>query len=230
MVVGTTEAFEIVRARMSVFGDRFLSIRMALDYDTPEAMLADAAIAWKLDPLQQDRLKTKIKDETHRLLTDGANQLHVLPESGISDCTRSPGLDRVLSKWAVLHSTFSTNPISTSILATAASRPYRIVEQVKAWGNTHAVICGRQEWGPDEMRVARRVFQDSMTRANFDALHALWPSGTQSSIVHMDLYRQWSALGAVESLDGEPIQHGRDRGVKLTEAYKSMIAESGYFV
>lgn len=225
MVVGTTEAFEVIRARMSTFGDRFLSIRMSLDADTPESMLADSATAWQADPARMLGFKKRIKDETHSLLTKGIDILRV---SG-TDVPRSEASERVLTSWSTIHSTFATLPISSNILATRAGRPFRIVEQVKSWGNTHAVLCGREEWGEDEMRIARRLFQDSMARTNFDLLSALWPRGIKSSTGNMDVYRQWGALGAVETMDGRSIEYGKGRGVRLTEAYRRMIQESGYF-
>lgn len=225
MVVGTTEAFEVIRAKMSTFGDRFLSIRMSLDADTPESMLADSATAWSADPARMLEFKKRIKDATHSILTKGIDILRV---SG-TDVPRSEALERVLTSWSAIHSTFATLPISSNILATRAGRPFRIVEQVKSWGNTHAVLCGREEWGEDEMRIARRLFQDSMARTNYDLLHALWPRGIQSASGNMDVYRQWGALGAVETMDGRGIEYGKDRGVRLTEAYRHMIGESGYF-
>ena len=226
MVVGTTEAFELIRARMSTFGDRFLSICMSLDADTPEAMLTDAETAWRADSSRMLEFKKRIKDETHLILSRGIQRLG---EFAASDLLRSPDMERRLAIWSSLHSTFATLPISTNIMVTRAGRPFRIVEQVKSWGNTHALLCGREEWGEAEVRIARRVFQDSMPRVNFDCLHALWPNGIKVASGNMDLYRQWSALGAVENLGGGRIEYGKDRGARLTESYRRMIEESGYF-
>jgi hypothetical protein len=169
--------------------------------------------------------KKKIKDETHSILTKGTDLLRVSP----TDVPRPPALERILTSWSAIHSTFATLPINSNILVTRAGRPFRIVEQVKSWGNTHAILCGRKEWGEDEMRIARRLFQDSMARTNFDLLRALWPKGIQSASGNMDVYRQWAALGAAETMDGRGIEYGKDRGVRLTEAYRRMIEESGYF-
>lgn len=226
MVVGTTEAFELIRTRMATFGDRFLSIRMARVSDTPTSMLEDSATAWAADSAKMLEFKKRIKDETHLILTRGISRLQQLSST---DLARSAVQETQLSIWSAIHSTFCTSPISSAILVTQAGRPFRIVEQVKSWGNTHALICGREEWNKDEMRVARRVFQDSMARTNFDALSRLWPNGQSSASGNTDLYRQWAALGAVESSTGGDIEYGRDNGVRLTEAYKRMITESGYF-
>ena len=226
MVVGTTEAFELIRTRMATFGDRFLSIRMARGADTPATILKDSATAWTVDSARMMELKKRIKDETHLILTRGIARLR---ESTYTDLARSAAQEKKLAIWSAIHSTFCTSPITSAILVTQAGRPFRIVEQVKSWGNTHALMCGREEWGEDEMRVARRVFQDSMARTNFDALAGLWPNGSASTNNNMDLYRQWAALGAVESSTGGDIEYGRDCGVRLTEAYKRMITESGYF-
>ena len=225
MVVGTTEAFELIRARMSTFGDRFLSIRMALENDTPEAIIADAETAWRANSSRMESAKRAIRDETHLILSRGIDHIKALANS---DCSRSVEQERVLSAWSAIHSTFSTCPVSPTIMVTASGRPFRIVEQVKAWGNTHATICGRAEWTEAEMRIARRVFQDSMPRTNFDALSALWPSGLRQAFANADLYRQWSVLGAVETSDGRRIEYGRDNGAQLTTPYRRMIAESGY--
>jgi len=226
MVVGTTEAFEVIRTRMSTFGDRFLSIRMALEADTPDAMLTDAATAWRADSSRMLEFKKRIKDETHSVLSRG---IAFIRELNVSDIPRSAEFEHRLATWSSVHSTFATLPVTSAILVTRAGRPFRIVEQVKSWGNTHAVLCGRKEWGKDEMRIARRLLQDSMARTNFDLLRALWPTGVRSTSGNMDVYRQWAALGAVETTDGRGIEYGRDRGVRLTEAYRRMIEESGYF-
>ena len=226
MVVGTTEAFELIRTKMNTFGDRFLSIRMAVESDSPEAIVRDATTAWHADSAHMDLAKREIKDETHLVLKQGISFLSQLRET---DLPRDESLERALAVWSAIHSTFATSPISSNILVTAAGRPFRIVEQVKSWGNTHALMCGRREWGEDEKRIARRIFQDSMARTNFDALSALWPHGVRSASSNMDLYRQWSVLGAVESGDGERIQYGRDRGVRLTAPFRKMIQDSGYF-
>lgn len=226
MVVGTTEAFELIRTRMATFGDRFLSIRMARGADTPATMLADSATAWTVDSARMMEFKKRIKDETHLILTRGIARLH---KSTNTDLARTSAQEKALSIWSAIHSTFCTSPISSTILVTQAGRPFRIVEQVKSWGNTHALMCEREEWDEDEMRVSRRIFQDSMARTNFDALYRLWPNGQSSALGNMDLYRQWASLGAVESSTGGGIEYGRDVGVRLTPPYRAMIEESGYF-
>ncbi len=114
-------------------------------------------------------------------------------------------------------------------MTTAAGRPYRIVEQVKSWGNTHALLCGREAWADEEIRVIHRIFHDSMAKRNYEALRALWPHGRRAAMADMDLYRQWAVLGAVESLTGGPIEYGKDNGVRLTKAYRDLIRTSGYF-
>lgn len=226
LVVGTTEAFEIIRARMAMFGDRFLAIRMSRYADTAEEMLADSATAWRADSAKLATLKGKIKDETHAILSRG---IQSLAESKLSDFPRGAVMETSLSTWSAIHSTFATLPINSNIMVTRAGRPFRIVEQVKSWGNTHALMCGQKEWGPDEMRISRRIFQDSMARTNFECLVSMWPHGVPKVSGNMDVFRQWSVLGAVENLDGGQIEYGKDKGARLTAPYRKMIAESGYF-
>lgn len=223
LIVGTTEAFEVVRSKMSTFGDRFLAIRMHRRANTPEELVSEATNAWSCDPIKQAEYKTQIRDETHKLITRGVEAI----DAGVPAMTRTPADQKRLAAWAAIHGAFATGPLPNGMLLTAAGKPYRIVEQVKSWGDTHALMDGRSKWNESEMRVARRIFQDSMPRANWDALAALWPNGCTSN--NIDLYRQWEALGAVEAADGSRIQYGRDREIRLTPAFRQLIEGSGYF-
>ena len=226
LIVGTTEAFELVRAQMNTFGDRFLAIRMATTSGSLSENMADAKTAWCADPAASDKLKSHIKDQTHKIIERGIKSLESLT---VSDLPRTPAQEQQLMAWSVIHSVFSTMPISSNILATAPPKPYRIVEQVKSWGNTHAVMCGRKEWTHDEMRIARRIFHDSMARTNYDILRGLYPVGRVSAHDNMDIYRQWSVFGAVENTGGGPVQFGDSRGVRLTKPYHDLISKSLYF-
>jgi hypothetical protein len=132
MLIGTTEAFEPIRAKMTTFGDRFLSIRMARHADAFEDLCAESSRAWTCDASKQVRLKNAIREETHRIINRGITNLsspiagHKLPTISIP-----PALADRLSAWTTIHSTFATAPLTGGTLATAAGKPYRIVEQVR---------------------------------------------------------------------------------------------------
>jgi hypothetical protein len=107
-------------------------------------------------------------------------------------------------------------------------RPYRIVEQVRSWGDTHALLDERTEWSESELVVARCVFQDSMPRGHWDLLSALaQPGGTGTT--NMNLIKQWAYLGAVETTDGSCIEWSGDKTYRLTGQYRQMAERSGYF-
>lgn len=229
MLIGTTEAFEPVRAKMTTFGDRFLAIRMARRADSLDEMMAKSNHAWSCNTATQARLKRLIQEETHRIINRGITNLSS-PIAGHNPPAISipPALADRLSAWTTIHSTFATAPLSNGGLSTAAGQPYRIVEQVRSWGDTHAFLDERTEWNESEMDVVRRVFQDSMPRGHWDLLSALArPGGANTT--NMNLIRQWAHLNAVETTDGSDIQWSRDQAYCLTERYRQLAERTGYF-
>jgi hypothetical protein len=229
MLMGTTEAFEPIRVKMTTFGDRFLAIRMARRADTLESLLAESDRAWTCDTGKQAELKALIRDETHRIINRGiANLSSPVTGNGPPKIAIPAGLAQRLSAWSTIHSTFATAPLLNGALATAVGKPYRIVEQVRSWGDTHALLDERTEWNESELAVARYIFQDSMPRGHWDLLSALaQPGGTGTT--NMNLIKQWAYLGAVETTDGSRIEWDRDKTYRLTEQYRQMAERSGYF-
>ncbi len=229
MLIGTTEAFEPIRAKMTTFGDRFLAIRMARHADAFEDLRAESDRAWACDAAKQAKMKLLIREETHKIINRGIANLSS-PVTGQDPPTISipPALADRLSAWTTIHSTFATAPLHNGVLATAVGKPYRIVEQVRSWGDTHALLDERTEWNESEISVARRVFQDSMPRGHWDLLSALaQPGGAPTT--NMNLIRQWAYLGAVETTDGSDIEWRRDQTYRLTEKYRQMAERTGYF-
>lgn len=228
MLLGTTEAFEPLRAKMSTFGDRFLCIRMVREAERVDEMLAESIRAWTCDTSVQSRLKDRIKAETHAVINRVIARLRTLKDSPVSCVGIPDSFVSRLSTWSTIHSTFATSHISNGSLATAAGKPYRIVEQVRSWGDAHALLDGRTEWNESEMDVARRIFQDSMPRAHWDLLLAI-ARGEGAGTTNMDLVRQWNYLGAVDTSDGAAVQWGRGQMYRLTNRYRQMAEEAGYF-
>lgn len=220
MVVGTTESFESFRSRMSTFGDRFITIRMSRPERGPDALINDAMAAWSSDRNRKASLLGEIQAETHRLLRQ------------FVETSQYPSVEPIethkLVDWSVLHSTFSSVPLSGGMPVTAAARPFRIIEQVRSFGDAHSILCGRTSWTEDEIRIARRIFQDSMPRSNFDALKALWPNGCAPAPNHSHLYSQWSALGAVQTERGGSVRYGSSETVQLTDRFRTIVERSGY--
>lgn len=230
MLLGTTEAFEPVRARMTTFGDRFLALRMTRRADTLDEMQAKSEHAWKCNSAMQAKLKRAIQEETHNIINRGITNLSKGNGNGGAPpaIVVPPTLMENLSAWTTMHDTFATSPLSNGALATSAGQPYRIVEQVRAWGDTHAFLDERTEWNDAEMDVARRLFQDSMPRAHWDLLSSIArPGGANTTSIN--LIRQWASLGAVETVDGSVIAWSHDQKYRLTEGYRQLAERSGYF-
>jgi hypothetical protein len=227
MLIGTTEMFELLRTKLSTFGDRFLTIRMNPTRDTLATIMQDAKDAWTVDPVKKDSLLRAIKKETHELLNRGIATLDNI--GTLTDCKRSPIQLSKLQGWAAIHSTFATSPISSTIMVDAPGRCFRIVDQVKSWGNMHCLLNGRRAWADDEMRICRRVFQDSMANANFLALKELWPDPVPINHQYMDLYMQWSKFDAVRMDNGQSVHYGAKGKICLTPGFHSLLSKSGYF-
>lgn len=224
LLIGTTEAFEPVRSRMTTFGERFLAIRMVRHADTFDGMLAEATRAWSCNARNQARLERLIREETHRIVNRGITNLKKEPP----EISVPPALMERLAAWTTIHSTFATAALDNGTPATAAGKPYRIAKQVRAWGDTHAFLDERTEWNESEMDVAQRVFQDSMPRGHWDLLSSIAQPGGAGT-TNMTLIRQWAHLGAVETVDGSDIEWGRDQRYRLTERYRQLAERSRYF-
>lgn len=221
MLVGTTDSFEKHRESMSIFGDRFLVIRLDSD-DTPDNILQDAMSAWGLDSSKHDQDKKDIRKKTHEIIADGIRVLDNL--GGTTDCGRTAEQQEKLAKWAALYSLFATNPPSQTFTSKAAGRPYRIIEQLKSWANTHCAIDGRREWGDHEMRIVRRVLHDSMMSRNMRALRQI--ADADPAVGHptndFQLAHQWAALGGIEKVSGTR------NGWKMSKFMKDLIDTSGF--
>lgn len=213
ILIGTTEAYEVVRANMAAVGDRFIAIRMSEPVSL-SLIRAQSHAAWRSDRTEKAAINKKLREETHRILTVGLDLIRKSPT-----VRRTSKQEALLEEWAALYTVFASGPLATGMLTTAPQAPYRITEQVKSWGDTHAALCGRDVWSGTELRIARRLFRDSMPWANFLALRDLCAAGKgPNQYSHSGLYTQWSQFGAVYL--GRP--------ATLTDEYRDAIKTSKY--
>lgn len=211
ILVATTEAYEVIRAKMAAVGDRFIAIRMNPPVSL-DSIRAQSRAALESDRIAKAEVNKALREETHRILASGLDRVR-----GATNIGRTDRQESLLAEWASLYTVFSSCPLDGGMLTTAPQAPFRIVEQVKSWGDTHAALCGRNVWSGTELRIARRLFRDSMPWANFLALKALW-HGNRTGYAHAGLYAQWVQFGAVTP--------GRDP--RLSGEYAEAVRNSKY--
>jgi len=99
LLIGTTEAFEPMRLRMTTFGERFLAIRMSRRADTFDEMVAESTRAWACNARNQARLERLIREETHKIVNRGITNLKEEPPEIL---VPSALMER-LAAWTTIH-------------------------------------------------------------------------------------------------------------------------------
>jgi len=171
-----TESSEEFLATNQVFGERTIKYRWFRKPPTYTERKALANRVMKAQPVDFERCMNEIQQMTSHLLGAASGFLNSLSAKGWQTCNRTPGIEASVKDLGNLATLIRSGPGSQEV-------PSRLPLQLRAFGDAHTCLSGRQSWDDTELRLIRRIAQDSPAVRAIRLLVAVF-RGDQSAAVN----------------------------------------------
>jgi hypothetical protein len=181
LMAGTEDLDEFFQRDQSL-GSRTVTCRLGQELASfaESVRLADATEG--TDHLEKAKLRGEIRDLTEEALEQAAE--FVKSTQGYVD---RAGLDRMIRQMANLVVRIRTVPVSEQTYTSRPEGPHRLRNQMLVWADCRALFDGRKEWTPEEVRLSRRIAQDTLPPNFLRVWQALWRGSAERAVEPMAL-------------------------------------------